>query len=268
MRHILTLRLIAIALAAPLLSGCAGLLSSVSPLSVGSQNLTGNWIFGVSDPPNGAPPLNAFFGALNGQGANITGTFHAVGCVALTQDINFTGSQAADGTLTLTSSNLPNNVATITVNLITLNNLTSGFGSLSITGSGPCAIPSITLIASEIQSVSGVYTGILSAAAGTPSTTTATASLTQATANSDGQFPVSGTVTIAGATCTNTFSLTGLVAGPSLSATLLSTSGPPATAVVLGPIVPGLNQPSLTLSINILSTGCNTGSFNATLNSQ
>lgn len=270
MRYI-TLHLFAVALISTLLSGCAGLPPSVSPISAGSQNLTGNWLIAADVPPAQATtsPIYVLSGAINRQGANISGVFRAVGtCISLSQDIAFTGSQTADGTLTLTSTNLPNNIATITLNFITLYNLTSGHGSMSITGSGPCSIPSTALFASEIQPVTVAYIGTVSAASGTPSTAAATANLTQATANSDGQFPVSGTVTIAGSSCTGNFSLTGLVAGPSISATLLSTSGPAATGVVLGAIDPGLTGPSLTLSINILSSGCGTGSFNATLNSQ
>ena len=82
--------------------------------------------------------------------------------------------------------------------------------------------------------------------------------------NSDGLFPVTGSITIAGASCTSTFSFTGLAAGPNISATLASTSGPTATGVVTGTINAGIYAPSLTLSINILSSGCNDGAFNAT----
>ena len=125
-----------------------------------------------------------------------------------------TGSQSADGSVTLTSTNLPNNVATITLNFTTLYNFVSGHGTISISGSGPCAIPSTAFSGNEIQSVTGAYTGTISAASGFPSTATGTANLTQEVANSDGLFPVIGSITIAGASCTSTFSYTGLAAAP------------------------------------------------------
>jgi hypothetical protein len=269
MRYI-SLRLLAIVVIASFFTGCSSIHHPAAPSST-VQNLTGNWLFDTDIPPAQAitAPVYAFTGAINSQGANVSAVLRALGtCISPSQDIAFTGSQTADGTLTLTSTNLPNNVVTITLNFITLYNLTSGQGSISIAGSGPCSIPSTALFASEIQPVTGAYIGTVSAASGTPSTASATANLTQAAANSDGLFPVTGSIAIAGISCSSTFSLTGLITGPNLSATLVSTSGPTATGSVQGTINAGIFAPSLTLSINILSSGCNNGAFNATLNSQ
>jgi hypothetical protein len=269
MRYI-SLRLLAIVVIASVLSGCgSGLHPTTSSSTV--QNLTGNWFFDTDITPAQAmtSPIYAFTGAINSQGANVSAVFRAISgtCISPSQDIVLTGSQAADGTVTLTSTNLPNNVATVTLNFSTLYNLTSGEGTISITGSGPCAI-STGLGAYEVQPVTGAYTGTISAASGFPSTATGTANLTQAAATSDGLFPVTGSITIAGISCSSTFSLTGLITGPNLSATLVSTSGPTATGSVQGTTNAGIFAPSLTLSINILSSGCNNGAFNATLNSQ
>ncbi len=269
MRYIV-LRLLAIAIIVSFFTGCG----SGIPLTRSSSatpDLTGNWLFGADIPPAQAIsfPIYALTGAINSQDVNVSAVFRALGiCISPSQDIALTGSQSADGSVTLTSTNLPNNVATITLNFTTLYNFVSGHGTISISGSGPCAIPSTAFSGNEIQSVTGAYTGTISAASGFPSTATGTANLTQEVANSDGLFPVIGSITIAGASCTSTFSYTGLAAGPNISATLASTSGPSATGVVTGTINAGVIGPYLTLSINILSSGCNNGAFNATLNSQ
>jgi hypothetical protein len=258
--------LLAIPLAASLLSGCATLLPGSTLVSATTQSLTGNWIFTISDPPAGTPPLTSFVGAITGQGASVTAVFRSAGCVPPTQNIFFTGSQTSSGTLTLTSTNLPSNVATITVSLLTSNGATNALGSLAITGNGPCAIPSIALLGSELQPFTGTYSGTLTA---NPSTAiSVTAALTQGAANSDGQFPESGTVSVAGSGCTNTFSLNGLVVGPLLTANLTSTSGPTATAILgAGPAVSS-PQSFLPFSLIILSTGCSTagGAFTGILN--
>jgi len=266
MRYIV-LCLLAISVIVSFVSGCgSGMHPTTS--STTDQNITGNWFFDTDITPAQAitSPIYAFTGAINSQGVNVSAVFRALGgtCISPSQDIALTGSQAADGTVTLISTNLPNNVATVTLSFTTLYDLSNGQGSISITGSGPCAIQSTGLGAYEVQPVTGAYTGTISAASGTPSTATGTANLIQAAANSDGLFPVTGSITIAGASCTSTFSFTGLAAGPNISAILASTSGPTATGVVTGTINAGIYAPSLTLSINILSSGCNDGAFNAT----
>jgi hypothetical protein len=252
---------------ATLLTSCATLLPGTTLLSSTTQDLTGNWIFGVSDPPAGTPPLNAFIGAINGQGASFTATFHATGaCISPTQTLNFTGTQNASGAITLTSTNFPNNTATITATVLSVNGVASGLGALAITGTGPCAIPSISMILSQFPPLTGTYTGTLTSTTNT--TAVVTANLAQASANSSGQFPESGTVIVTAPGCTSTFTLTGLITGPTLAASLSSTSGPTATAVASAVLSPASSQPPLPITLNILSTGCNTGSFNGSLTRQ
>ena len=265
----LPIRALAVLLTLPLtlLTACSTLLPGTTLLSSTTQDLTGNWIFTVSDPVAGLPPHNSFIGAISGQGTSFTATVHATGtCISPTQLLNFTGTQNASGAITLTSANLPNNTATITATVLSVNGVASGLGSLAITGSGPCAIPSISMILSQFPPLTGIYTGTLTST--TSTTAVVTANLAQNTANSNGQFPESGTVIVNIPACPSTFSLTGLVTGPALTASLNSTSGPIATAVASTILAPGSSQISLPFTLNILSTGCNTGSFNGSLTKQ
>ena len=263
------LRLLPIAAAVSFLLGCAA--SDSGKVVNSTSDFTGNWGFGISDPA-GPFTIYSLTGALSGKGANITGTFRATstGCVSPTQDIAFTGSQTADGTLTLTSTNLPNNVATISSignGLMPLTNQSAlFFGALVVTGSGPCAMGGIVLEGEEFAPLTGTYIGPITSTSGTTANFTAT--LAQAAANSDGQFPESGTITVAGATCANVFSLTGLVAGSALTATLTPVSGPSATATLTTGPPYGETTNSLSFSMTITGSGCNAGIYSGTLTMQ
>src|ERR1017187_5016159 len=135
------LRLLPIAAAVSLLLGCAA--SNSGTIVYSTSDFTGDWGFGITDPPGPGPfAITELNGALSGSGQSITGVFRAAngtGCVSPTFDIAFTGSQDAAGDLTLTSTNLPGNVATIAVKGTAFaEGNTFIFGSLVITGSGPC----------------------------------------------------------------------------------------------------------------------------------
>ena len=86
----ISLRFLAAAIAASLLSGCSATnMSSSTSTTYASVDLTGNWQFAPIDAFFGPYPLIAFNGALAGQGNEITGTFYGGGsCVSPTQDIN------------------------------------------------------------------------------------------------------------------------------------------------------------------------------------
>ncbi len=265
-----SLRLLVAAIAASLLTGCNPMGTSTAT-SYATQDFTGNWQMSISDPPYPGPyPIASLEGAMAGQGQNITAVFRATGtgCVSSTFDVAFAGSQTADGNLTLNSTNLPNNVATITATPSGVMPLTNGIapflGGLVVSGSGPCATGGIALRGEEIAPLSGSFIGSLTSLSGVASTFTV--ALTQSAANSDGQFPESGTITVAGSGCTNVFSLTGMVTGLTLTATLAPTSGPPATATLLtGPPYGDTTAP-LAFSITITGTGCNAGTFTGSLN--
>jgi hypothetical protein len=261
-------RLLALAAATTLISGCN---PAATPMtSYDTQNLTGNWQVSISDPPYPGPfPIASLTGAVAGSGQNVTATLRATGtgCVSPTQDITFTGSQLADGTLILTSTNLPNNVVSISAmagGIMPLANQTALFlGSLLVTGTGPCTMANIALRGEEFAPLTGTFTGPVNSTSG--STATFTAALTQAAANSDGQFPETGMITVAGSNCTNTFSLAGLVAGPGLTASLTPISGPAATATVTtGPPFGGATN-MISFGMTITGTGCNAGTFTGSL---
>jgi hypothetical protein len=264
--------MIALAAVATMLSGCTAA-TTATTAAYSTQDLTGNWYVSISDPPYPGPyPITSFTGAINGSGQNVSAVFRltGTGCVSPTQDIMFTGSQLVDGSLTLTSTNLPNNVATIStfpggINL--LPNQTATFlGGLVVSGTGPCSMASIALRGGDFAPLTGTYTGQIKSASG--STATFSATLTQAAANSDGQFPETGPISVVGATCTNVFSVAGLVSGPALTATLSPVSGPAATAsLITGPTSGTLTSP-IAFGMTITGTGCNAGSFTGSLNKQ
>jgi hypothetical protein len=264
------LQLLAVAVAASRFTGCNPM-STATSTSYATQDLTGNLQVSISDPPYPGPyPISSFTGALSGQGQNITAILRApgTGCVSSTFDIAFAGSQAADGSLVLTSTNLPNNVATISTVANGIMPFTNGgaqfLGGLLITGSGPCTMGSIVLRGEEFAPLTGTYVGSITSTAGASANFSTT--FAQASANSDGQFPESGTITVTGSNCTNGFSVTGTIAGPALTAVLTPVSGPSATAtLVTGPTY---GATALFLTMNIVSTGCNNGIFTGSLTKQ
>jgi hypothetical protein len=261
------LRLFPIAAVGSLLLGCAA--SNSGTIVYSTSDLTGDWAFGITDPPGPGPfAITELNGALAGSGKSITGVFRAAngtGCVSPTFDITFTGSQDAVGDFTLTSTNLPGNVATITVRGTAFaEGNTFILGSLIITGSGPCAETSIALLGGEVLNVIGTYTGSLttfSGGAATPFNVT----LMEAAANSDGQFPTTGMVTVTGPGCTNVFSLSGLVSGLNLNATLTSTSGPPAKGTLFIEAINSAQPASQDFGALITGSGCNSNGYSGTL---
>jgi hypothetical protein len=267
MRYIV-LCLLAIVVIASLLTGCG----SVTPPTTSSapSNLTGDWAFGITALSGPGPlAITQLNGALSGGGQNITGVFQAIegsGCVSPTFDIAFTGSQDTAGDLTLTSTNLSGNVATITIKGTEFaDGNTFLFGSFVITGSGPCAEASNALLGGEVLNITGTYTGSLTAGLG-GAATPFNVSLAEEGANSDGQFPVTGTVTVTGPVCTNVFSLSGLVSGPNLNANLTLISGPQGGGTLSSSFV--VQQSSPTFAVWINGSGCNANSYTGSLTRQ
>ncbi len=252
-----------LAVATSLLSGCNAMTTSSSASTSVTPALTGNWEFTTLYP--GLYPINIIYtGALSGQSTNITGVLRTNTCFAATQDITVTGSVDAKGNLTLTSNNLPNNVVTITAAIASsTGTLGSGPGTLTITGSTPCAPVTASIYGNQFAPLTGTFAGTLTSTSSTM--VTATAALTQSTANADGLFTESGTITITGTGCTNTFPVTGLFAGSPFTTSLTSTSGPPATATFSAGVPYGS---SVSSSIAIVSSGCNAGSFAGNLTKQ
>ena len=248
--------LFALPISAWFLCGCS---TSPSPAGVtySTRVLTGNWTFGPTDPPAGIPPFGELTGALSGSGANVTGTFRTVGCVSSTQDIHFTGSQTASGMLTLTSTDLVNNVMVITVNLGDPVAIVapSWLGGMTVSGSGPCAYADIAMRVNQYPPLTGTFAGTVTGSAG--ATVTYTASFTQAAANADGQFPESGTITVSTGSCSTTYPISGLVAGTALRGGLSTTTGASA-----GNIGVTLTSAATTMAFTLnVTSGCSTGLF-------
>jgi hypothetical protein len=267
-----SLRLPVLATAASLLLGCNAASNSGTTITYTTSDLTGDWIYGITDPPSGGPwAITQFAGALSGSGKDITGVFRAsspTGCISPTFDVAFTGSQDVAGNLTLTSTNLPGNVATITQSgfFAPVGGEISSLGGLIITGSGPCVESGIALRGTEVTNVTATYAGSLSTGSG-PATPFAV-TLAETTANADGQFLTTGAVTVNGTGCTNVFSLNGLVSGTALSANLNLTSGPSATGMLGIASIGSFAQNGQTFSVMIAGAGCNSGSFTGSLTRQ
>jgi hypothetical protein len=248
-----------------LLSGCS---TSNNPSSTTTTppTLTSNWEFNTLYPGN-VPQNILYVGALSGQGTSITGVLRTNTCFSANQDIAFTGSEDTKGNLTLTSTNLPGSVVTLTVAVTPANSaVASGLGTLAITGSAPCALASTSIAGNGFAPLTGPFAGTLTSTSS--ATVTATATVTQsASANSDGVFAESGTITITGTGCTNTFPFSNFFAGTPFSATATATSGPAATGTLtIG--VPTGSPSTVATSIAIASTGCAAGTFAGNLTKQ
>ncbi len=225
------------------------------------KDVTGNWQFIPIDDFMHDDKLGALAGSLISQGNNVTGVLHGTGCVAATQDITFAGTVDAKGNLALTSTNLPENVATITGSV----SITPGGmlieSSLTVSGTGACAMPPyLDFVGTEYPPLNGSFAASLTSSSG--ATATLMAQLTAATANSDGQIPETGTFTLAGASCSSTFSFTGVAVGSSLEGTFSSTSGS-AVPTFSGQLSGG--PPAANVSLVVPSGTCSAGSFTGTL---
>ncbi len=215
------------------LAGCGG--SSSTPAST-YPSLTGNWQIqsmtvstGVLAPATGVLLL----GELTSSGAQVTGTFRLANyslpnsCPgALQQVITVTGSIDSSRNLTLTSA--PFSGSTVTLQLPVSSTLTAFNGTIAITG-GACTFSSTTAFGFETQTVTGVYSGPVSATpfTGNPPITTGTAALTLTQSPvpaGDGQFPLTGTLTFNGGGCTSSTQLTGTVSGSSVTLSAAHTS--------------------------------------------
>lgn len=110
----------------------------------------------------------------------------------------------------------------------------------------------------HFQPDNGAYAGRFS------STTNVTgmviAQLTQTSADPDSQFAESGPLILTTPSCTNTFTVNGLVTGPTFSASLIqSTIGNTSTAFLFAAGTPDATRLSIPASNNILSASCNAG---------
>lgn len=245
-----------------LLLPLAALLSCATsaPIVAGAPTPTGDYVVLVS--PTGVVPFT-FIGNLTVSGNTASGVFRYNNpnstCVSGTQDIPFTGA-ITNSVLTLTSGVFSNSTATLTV-AVPLTTTSSGTeiasGTAVISG-GSCALASsplqLTYVPSFGQSLSGSFTG--------PVNGTITLSLTQSSANADGQFPVTGTVAYSGTGCNFSLTgITGLVSGYTLSLGGGTTAPNSEIAVSASATTSPINA---TLTV-FSGLNCTTGQYSGTL---
>jgi hypothetical protein len=209
--------------------------SSGNPAAI-PQNVTGNWQFGVELPLTTCPalpstPVKGVFGALLSSNGTVTGTLHAIpllfpNCVDINTDLTATGTVDALGNLSITAP-LSGGTATISANVIPVTTTRASgdpgtldflAGTYQVVG-GPCAQSPVALDVFKVANITGTYTGTFTQffpPTGTIPNASITAILIQsATPNSDGEYPLSGTITATGG-CNTTITFTqGIVAGGS-----------------------------------------------------
>ncbi|MES2392323.1 MAG: hypothetical protein V4555_11825, partial [Acidobacteriota bacterium] len=95
-----------------LISGCAANVTTTATSSISQIAASSNWQFTPIDDFFHNDKLGGLSGAITVTGSTYTAILRGTGaCVSPLQDITFTGSLDSTGTLTLASTNLPNNVA-------------------------------------------------------------------------------------------------------------------------------------------------------------
>lgn len=259
-----SVRLFALATIVTLLGGCSTAGNSGSTTSTSTtESLTGNWYFTTLYPGN-IPQNIIYAGALNQQGTSVAAVLQNSCFSPLAIDLS--GTEDASGNLALTSTNLPNNVVTIKGTVSTSGGVIQNSNyAFTVTGSAPCAPLSASLTGSQIPSFTGNFAGSLSSTLG--ATATFAAALTQGSANTVGEFPLTGTVTVSSSACSVTFPVNIAFAGAGFTTNLTSSSGPTSTSVfTAGPVTS--SSPIVLANINIAITGCNAGTFTGSLNKQ
>jgi hypothetical protein len=200
-----------------LAAGCGNSGTSSMTAAPNPYTFSGDW--GAQLTPTISPatvPIIEFLGTLLESNGVVTGGLTPIpssvstSCLTLSlTPIPVSGTVDSTGNLTITLP-VAGGTATLTAALST-NPETEAVGSYKIVG-GTCAMPSTPMQIAQYAPLNGTYTGSFSALSlpsgqSTGITTTITAVLAQSTtANSSGQFPVSGTVTVTGA-CSATFTL-------------------------------------------------------------
>ena len=155
-------------------------------------------------------------------------------------DLPVTGTIDLDGHLKMTVP-IAGGVATFDA-LVPQSRSTFSNSSLQITG-GACSQAQSLLEANQIASVTGTYIGTLQTRpflVGNPvQTATVTATLAQSPSpNADGQFPLSGTITLAGA-CSGTYTFQdGLVYGERAMSPVQDTAAIFASAIFSAAAIP------------------------------
>ena len=229
----LTLLLLPLALAG---CGTGGTGSTTPPVT--APDLSGNWQIQSGGTGSTPPQLGVtLFGALASQGSDVTGTFRFVYLASTascgfpaTTVITVSGSVDAERNLTFTSQPFLNG-SILTVHLL-IPSLSGApaVGTIGVTGNS-CSVPSGAGFGLEMPSLTGMFAGTLEpgtlSAPGTTGGGPATLTLTQsASPQSDGQFPLTGTMNFTVGTCVTSLPVTGLASGVGVNLQAVSTSTP------------------------------------------
>ncbi len=214
-----------------LVVGCGSSSSSFMTTAQNPYTFSGDWEASAILGMTTQPPIEGFVGTLSASNGIVTGglvplpsfALTGVACAAPTlTPVPVTGTIDSSGNLNVT---LPVGAGTATLTATLSSNLeTEAAGSFKIAG-GTCATAATPMQMAQYAPLSGTYTGIFLATilpTGVQGNfiTTATAVLTQsATPNSNGLYPINGTVTLGGAcvasfTLSNAFVLGGILEAP------------------------------------------------------
>lgn len=248
-------------------TGC-NVLQNLAAGSAAKADYTGNYAFAQIPSSTGQTvgPVVGLLGGVANSGSAFTATFRLVTtnrCVSPPEDLNFTGTRDTSGQITMISTTLTNNPVSIVWDADPTQS-SNGVGTYTIGGNGPCAMPVTQFVSDGFSPVTGTYAGTFSASGGGQATVTAT--LTQGAANADGQFPETGTLVLATPSCTNNFTVSGIVTGPTMTVEFN-----PAGGSSLGGFVAVLPDHVLTLSIPAginVAGACNPGTFAGVLSKQ
>jgi len=163
-----------------------------------------------------------------------------------------TGTLDASNNLTLTIP-LSGGTATITA-ILPQDAQTFTPGSFQIVG-GTCSMPATDMFITQFAPVTGTYAGTLATTYNTPATgATVTAALVQSTTpNADGQFPLTGTVTIQGPCSVTLPLLPETVSGNGISLPTGSSTSP--ASDLTGALLPP-TATSIQAFIDIYDTNC------------
>jgi hypothetical protein len=256
-----------LSLPALLLSTLLGLGCGVKPTGTTTTQspytFSGDWgisaVLGITTQP----PIDGFLGTLSASDGVVTGGLvplpnsAVVGGACTTPSLTpvpVAGAVDSNGNLTITLP-VAGGTATLTATIST-NVETEATGSYKIVG-GTCATTSTAMQIAQYAPLNGTYTGTLTATilprgVQSNSTTTVSAVLAQSsTPNSNGLYPVAGTVTLGGAcvatfTLSNAFVLGGALEGPDTSGNYFFGGASDPTASTLDSF----------LTIQNSSTGC------------
>jgi hypothetical protein len=169
----------------------------------------GNWSVTATSSSSGVGTINVG-GNLTQTGSALSGSMYVVGsmCFDVSQPVAFTGT--VSGTLvTLTSADVNGQVFSV---MATSTDSSSLSGTYTTTG-GCAGSDSGTATASAVPSISGTWSGPVIGTGGSSVTLSMTVAQ-GAIAASDGSFPLAGTLTYTGSSCSVSGTITnGFVAG-------------------------------------------------------